>query len=158
MLSTLMPLAPMWTGLCLKEKSRDTNSKIENWMKIVKKDILQGKTRLRPGAFVRKMHGTLGGRLRVFKNIWKMRCMLIEMAYLMQKNHGEKRKANVKSHQEEKYYKRPAEIPTPKQKKVPSIQNYGKGKLNNVKWSYIFKEDNTKKERGSFNFRKVICH
>ena len=128
MVSTLMPLAPVWTGLYLKEKSRDTNTKIENWMKIVKKDILQGKARLRPGAFVRKLHGTLGGRLLVFKNMWKMRCMLIEMAYLMQKNH-------VKSHQEGKYYKRPAEIPTPKRKKVPSIQN-GKGKLNNVKWSY----------------------
>ena len=39
MVSTLMPLAPMWTGLYLKEKSRDTNTKIENWMKIVKKDV-----------------------------------------------------------------------------------------------------------------------
>ena len=29
MVSTLMPLAPMWTGLCLKEKSRDTNAEIE---------------------------------------------------------------------------------------------------------------------------------
>ena len=67
------------------------------------------------------------------------------MAYLMQKNPGKKRKANVKSHQEGKYYKRPAEIPTPKRKKVPSVQN-GKRKLNNVKGSYISQGDNTKQK------------
>ena len=146
LVSTLMPLAPMWTGLCLKEKSRDTNAEIENWMKIVKKDILQGKTRLRPGAFIRKMHGTLGGRLREFQEYVENEVHANKDGLFDAKESWEKkRKANVKSHQEGKYYKRPAEIPTPKRKKVPSVQN-GKRKLNNVKGSYISQGDNTKQK------------
>ncbi|KAK6165102.1 hypothetical protein SNE40_023661 [Patella caerulea] len=50
-----IPLSPLWTGRLLDEIAHDTNSPAEGWMKIVKKDILQGKLRLRPGKFILEM-------------------------------------------------------------------------------------------------------
>ena len=41
--------------------ARDTNCHVERWFGIVKQSILRKQRRLRPGTFVRKMHGSLQG-------------------------------------------------------------------------------------------------
>ena len=63
---TYMSITPLWTGTLLDDMSHDTNSPAENWMKIVKKDILNDKHRLRPGLFIRKLRTSTNGRLKEY--------------------------------------------------------------------------------------------
>ena len=55
-----MPIYPLWTGLILgppalfNETSASTNECAENWMRIVKRNVLEDVTKLRPGEFIRK--------------------------------------------------------------------------------------------------------
>ena len=78
LLDKYMSIYPLWSGLMLgnlsrhaphpnnpgtKEKeTRDTNCHVEAWFGIVKNHILLKKKRMRPGAFLRKMHTSLHGR------------------------------------------------------------------------------------------------
>ena len=48
----------------LGSPTRDSNSTVENWMKILKIDTLGRAKRLRVGKFVRTVHITLIGRLK----------------------------------------------------------------------------------------------
>ena len=45
---------------------RYSNAVAENWMKILKINILQNQTKLRPGDFQRKIRQGLNGRIRAF--------------------------------------------------------------------------------------------
>ena len=41
-----------------------TNSIVENWMKIVKHNILKDEIKLRPGDFIRKIYEGISGRIK----------------------------------------------------------------------------------------------
>ena len=45
---------------------RSSNAIVENWMRILKINILQNQTKLRPGDFLRKIREGLEGRIRAF--------------------------------------------------------------------------------------------
>ena len=45
--------------------TRDTNFSVENWFRILKHAILDGKRKLRLGKFVSCMHKSLMGRIKV---------------------------------------------------------------------------------------------
>ena len=63
MLGNLSHHAPHPNNPGTKEKeTRDTNCHVEAWFGIVKNHILLKKERMRPGAFLRKMHTSLHGR------------------------------------------------------------------------------------------------
>ena len=68
-----MPICPLWTGLIIgpalfpgKVDVTFTNSIAENWMRIVKKNILKDETKLRPGDFIRRMYEGISGRIKAF--------------------------------------------------------------------------------------------
>ena len=68
-----MPICPLWTGLIIgpalfpgKVNVTFTNSIAENWMRIVKKNILKDETKLRPGDFIRRMYEGISGRIKAF--------------------------------------------------------------------------------------------
>lgn len=102
-----LPLIPLWSGLMLgnlerhttkidKDReecqledggiNRDTNSTVENWMKIVKQDTLIIKKKVRVGKFVRVMHTVLKGRLAEFQK---------DASCFSKTNKGEKSKRQV---------------------------------------------------------------
>ena len=76
---------PFWTGIMMGDLTRyqsdtckdveltvnccfhETNSPAENWMKIVKTSVLQGKKRLRPAKFILKLNSNRKGRLREYR-------------------------------------------------------------------------------------------
>ena len=69
-----MPICPLWTGLIIgpalfpgKVNVTFTNSIAENWMRIVKKNILKDETKLRPGDFIRRMYEGISGRIKAFE-------------------------------------------------------------------------------------------
>ena len=69
-----MPICPLWTGLIIgpskfpgKVNVTFTNSIVENWMRIVKKNNLKEESKLRPGDFIRKMYEGICGRIKVFE-------------------------------------------------------------------------------------------
>ena len=43
-----------------------TNSIVENWIKIVKHNILKDEIKLRPGDFIRRIYEGLCGRIKAF--------------------------------------------------------------------------------------------
>ena len=57
-----MPLAPMWSQLISAEVT--TNAAVESHMRVVKKQLLKGRTRLRPGDFVRLLLQDTAARVR----------------------------------------------------------------------------------------------
>ena len=68
-----MPICPLWTGLIIgptlfpwKVNVTFTNSIVENWMKIVKYNILKNDTKLRPGDFIRRFYEGISGRIKAF--------------------------------------------------------------------------------------------
>ena len=46
---------------------RHSNAIVENWMRILKSNILSNENKLRPGDFLRKLRGGLEGRINAFK-------------------------------------------------------------------------------------------
>ena len=62
LLGSIMPLAPMWSQLISAEVT--TNAAVESHMRVVKKQLLKGRTRLRPGDFVRLLLQDTGARVR----------------------------------------------------------------------------------------------
>ena len=68
-----MPICPLWTGMIIgatlfpgKLDVTFTNSIVENWMKIVKHNILKDEIKLRPGDFIRKIYEGISGRIKAF--------------------------------------------------------------------------------------------
>ena len=68
-----MPICPLWTSSILGpvmvpngSDVRYSNAVAENWMRILKINILQNQTKLRPGDFLRKIRQGLNGRIRAF--------------------------------------------------------------------------------------------
>ena len=68
-----MPICPLWTGLIIgpskfpgKVNATFTNSVAENWMRIVKKNILNDESKLRPGDSIRRMYEGISGRIKAF--------------------------------------------------------------------------------------------
>ena len=68
-----MPICPIWSSLILgpvispgEFNVRYSNAIAENWMRIIKSNILNNETKLRPGDFLRKMREGLEGRIRAF--------------------------------------------------------------------------------------------
>ena len=68
-----MPICPLWTGLIIgptlfpwKVNVTFTTSIVENWMKIVKYNILKNDTELRPGDFIRRIYEGISGRIKAF--------------------------------------------------------------------------------------------
>ena len=66
-------MCPLWTSLILgpvlvpnKSHVRSSNAIVENWMRILKINILQNQTKLRVGDFLRKTREGLEGRIRAF--------------------------------------------------------------------------------------------
>ena len=58
-----MPICPLWTGCILthlsspfQTNSRYSNAIAENWMRIIKNNILSNEVKLRPADFIRKVH------------------------------------------------------------------------------------------------------
>ena len=70
-----MPICPLWTGLILCRLSTSeqnliskySNAIIENWMRILKKNILGNEIKMTPADFIRKVHEGIQGRLKAFE-------------------------------------------------------------------------------------------
>ena len=64
-----LPLFPLWSGVVFtlagESITRDTNSPVENWFRILKHDVLGGKTKMRIGKFVISLNRSLMGRIRI---------------------------------------------------------------------------------------------
>ena len=134
LINTYMSVAPIWTGLLIPDVKHDTNSPAENWMKIVKKDIMQNKKKLRPGMFIRKLRTGIKGRIREFraKMIFKKKldkskpksCKVSkETVEISEEKWGPKKKSSKKK---SLFFSPPVVIPQPKRKK-------GTGKVNVTK-------------------------
>ena len=75
LLTYYLPLVPLWSGIILGPATIGTDNKIthfsnavaENWMRVVKIDILQSKTCLRPGDFIRMLYPSITNRLAAFR-------------------------------------------------------------------------------------------
>ena len=68
-----MSICPLWTGLIIgpskfpeEVNATFTNSVAENWMRIVKNNILNEESKLRPGDFIRRMYEGISGRIKAF--------------------------------------------------------------------------------------------
>ena len=68
-----IPICPLWTSLILgpvlvpnESNVRSSNAIVENWMRILKINILQNQTKLRVGDFLRKTREGLEGGIRAF--------------------------------------------------------------------------------------------
>lgn len=71
MLEYLLPYFPLWSAFVLTKfnLARDSNASVENYFKIVKKDILRKELRIPAPRFIRTMESLLDGRLRDRKYI-----------------------------------------------------------------------------------------
>ena len=78
LLTYYLPILPLWSGIILghhgtsvgnveKDYCHYSNAIIENWMRIVKIDILQSKTNLRPGDLIKQLHDGIFSRMSAFK-------------------------------------------------------------------------------------------
>ncbi|XP_069136756.1 uncharacterized protein [Argopecten irradians] len=83
------PIYPLWSGLLLgslgryecdseslpieTNETRHSNANVEAWFRIVKKDILKGKERLRPAKFASKLKRSINARIKEL-NLPEMRC------------------------------------------------------------------------------------
>ena len=64
LLSYYLPLLPLWSGIILGPHSEKvgnrcdhySNALIENWMRIIKLDIFNSKSNIRPGDFMKKLY------------------------------------------------------------------------------------------------------
>ena len=68
-----MPICPLWTGFILamflpqlRTICRCSNAIVENWMKVVKHNILTKEVKLRPADFIRKIREGIHGRVNTF--------------------------------------------------------------------------------------------
>ena len=76
LLTYYLPILPLWSGIILgphrmsvdgKKYSHYSNAIAENWMRIVKIDILNSKCNLRPGDFIRTIYPAINSRISAFK-------------------------------------------------------------------------------------------
>ena len=72
--NTLYAYFPLWTSLILgpvmapeETNVRYTIASVENWMRILKLNILRGETKLRPGDFIRKLREGVEGKIVAFE-------------------------------------------------------------------------------------------
>ena len=126
LLNNYMALVPLWTGIFLEGKTRDTNAVVEGWFSIVKNSILQRKMRNTPGAFIRRMHGSLVGRMREFEeNLAKTEVKEVfddtGLYFAEEKWDKSNKNSGVRKG---KYYQVPKEIPKPKMKKTMATKEH----------------------------------
>lgn len=115
--ASLMHLYPMWSGMLLQNKTRDTNSQAELWMRITKREILKGKKKVTPATFVRRMHVSLRGRLRRKSLPKKSKCFSISKAKQQEETFAnEKWERKKPTPKKSKYYSKPSELPMPKRR------------------------------------------
>ena len=62
LLSSVMPFAPLWSQIL--SSSVTTNAAVESHMRVVKRQLLRGRTRLRPGDFVRVLLRDSASRMK----------------------------------------------------------------------------------------------
>ena len=78
LLSYYLPILPLWSGIILGPHSMSegkvgkhychySNAIIKNWMRIGKIDILQSKTNLKPGDFIKQLYPSIVSRKSAFK-------------------------------------------------------------------------------------------
>ena len=126
LLQRYLAIVPLWT--CLLFAKPVTNAEVENWMRILKHDILLSKTRLRPGTVIQKIQSNLIGRIREHQDesaeghkdlsedeespdIQNM----TDPVFCSEK--WERRKSDTNTRKRpSKYSSKPNEIPTPKKK------------------------------------------
>ncbi|KAI6648693.1 hypothetical protein LOD99_7919 [Oopsacas minuta] len=73
-LTYYLPILPLWSGIILGPHSLSvgnnysyySNAIVENWMRIVKLDILNSKSNLRPGDFIRVLYPGITSRISAF--------------------------------------------------------------------------------------------
>ncbi len=64
-----MGILPLCTGIILDPgKTHDTNSPAENWMRILKHNILQKKSRMTPSDCIIETRATLKGHIREYES------------------------------------------------------------------------------------------
>ena len=75
LLTYYLPILPLWSGIILGNRNIESrynmthysNAIVENWMRIIKLDILHSKTNLRPVYFIRNLYPDIVSRLSAFK-------------------------------------------------------------------------------------------
>ena len=75
MLTYYLPILPLWSGIILGLKrisvgsnyAHCSNAVVENWMRIVKLNILGSETNLRPGDLIKKLYPGIVSRIRAFR-------------------------------------------------------------------------------------------
>lgn len=107
----------------MPSKTRDTNCHVEQYFGIVKHSILEKQRRLRPGAFVRKMYGSLQGRYRehIMAHIFSEHLLLrpISRKDITQSQEGwPKRDGSKPQTANSKFYTPPLTVPIPKKTKA----------------------------------------
>ena len=127
LLNNYMHIYPLWSGLCLNinnaaketHKTRDTNCHVENWMRILKHDIMQ-KKKHSAGVFLKKLQSNLVGMVLTYS---------LDISKFVQKR---KRSEPGIEESEERwakkpkkgisYYSTPGKIPLPRsqKRKTPS--------------------------------------
>ncbi|CAC5394834.1 unnamed protein product [Mytilus coruscus] len=124
-IETYMPIIPLWSGIVVSVTegiTRDSNCHVENWFKIMKKDTLQGKKRLAPGNFVRRIYKVLKGRIKGFsKTVGSGKIKTTKKAVghnieLQEEIWKKREESNIRS-----YYISPSKAPEPKKGKT-SVQ------------------------------------
>ena len=65
LLTTYMPLAPMWSNILQKSTKLMSNACVESFFKTVKHSLLRGKTHLYAGDFVRSMIKNMAARIKL---------------------------------------------------------------------------------------------
>ena len=72
LLSYYMPLAPLWSGLILNNVKldnhpTDSNASVENWFRIVKYSIFDGKLNIKSADFIRQIYPNIQERVASFR-------------------------------------------------------------------------------------------
>ena len=141
-----LPLFPLWSGIMLGDlgrhmypeahtmigETRDTNAPVENWMKIIKKDIFQGRKHILPGKFIRTMHSNLKGRIKAhnmdLRPTKKQKKKNLQEGFDDAKEVWLARK-QTSQHRQSKYFSSPTKVPTPKKRKKNGSQGKGNFKI-----------------------------
>ena len=74
LLTFYLPILPLWSGIILGPKSISvgnnyshySNATVENWMRILRLDILRSKTNLRPGDLIKILYPSIESRISAF--------------------------------------------------------------------------------------------
>ena len=122
LLNDYLPLIPLWSGLLFpftgEKITRDSNSAVENWFRIVKKDIVQGKTKLRVGQFVLSLYKSLKGRVKArvfnFDIPAKRKTSKNDEENFMGASEKWGPKTPKKTKQRPKYFEKTSNLPSPK--------------------------------------------